>query len=150
MSAGQAETAIAESSKIKWADHTFNPRVDCTEVSRACHRCYAESWAKRTGNAALWQRERRRTMPENWCKLLRWYAAVQGTGVRPRLVCASLADVFDNKVPNAWRSDGIVNFSLRSIVWRNLSSLRSPLYASNGCRVPPLVGEDCKDSFRNA
>ncbi len=65
MLAVQAEAAIAESSKIKWADHTFSPRVDCTEVSRACHRCYAESWAKRTGNAALWQGERRRTMPEN-------------------------------------------------------------------------------------
>lgn len=45
---------------------------------------------------------------------------------------------------------GIVNFSLMSAVRRNLASLRSLPCTSNGCRVPPPVGEDCKNSFRNA
>lgn len=104
---------MAENSKIEWTDHTFNPWVGCTKISPGCDHCYAEGWAKRTGGAALWQGERRRTTPDNWRKPLKWNAASFAanrsrplTGlVRPRVFCASLADVFDNQVPDEWRRD---------------------------------------------
>ena len=96
---------MAENSKIEWTDHTFNPWVGCTKISPACEHCYAESWAKRTGGAALWQGERRRTTPANWRKPLKWNVDALASGVRPRVFCASLADVFDNQVPQEWRSD---------------------------------------------
>ena len=96
---------MAENSKIEWTDHTFNPWVGCTRISPACDHCYAESWAKRTGGAALWQGERRRTTPANWRKPLKWNADALASGVRPRVFCASLADVFDNQVPEEWRRD---------------------------------------------
>ena len=57
---------MAENSKIEWCDHTFNPWVGCTKISPACDNCYAEGWAKRTGQSVLWQGERRRTTPANW------------------------------------------------------------------------------------
>jgi protein gp37 len=100
---------MAENSKIEWTDHTFNPVVGCTKVSAACDHCYAEGWAKRTGNAALWNGERRRTTPANWAKVSRWNMAGPGfkmmNGRRQRVFCASLADVFDNQWEPEWRAD---------------------------------------------
>ncbi len=96
---------MAENSKIEWCDHTFNPWVGCTKISPACDHCYAEGWAKRTGGAALWQGERRRTSVANWRQPLIWNRKAASDGVRRKVFCASLADVFDNQVPNDWRAD---------------------------------------------
>lgn len=95
---------MAENSKIEWTDHTFNPWVGCTKVSPACDHCYAESWAKRAGYPELWQGERRRTREENWRKPIHWHSSIPD-GERQRVFCASLADVFDNAVPDEWRFD---------------------------------------------
>jgi protein gp37 len=96
---------MAENSKIEWCDHTFNPWVGCTKVSAACDNCYAEGWAKRTGQSQLWQGERRRTSEANWQQPLKWNRQAEREGRRFRVFCASLADVFDNKVPREWRRD---------------------------------------------
>lgn len=96
---------MGENSKIEWTDHTFNPWVGCTKVSPACDHCYAESWARRTGQAHLWQGERRRTTGTNWRQPLKWNRDAEAAGVRRRVFCASLADVFDNQVPSRWRDD---------------------------------------------
>lgn len=94
-----------ENSKIEWTDHTFNPWVGCTKVSPACDHCYAESWAKRTGQSGLWAGERRRTSVANWRKPYKWNNEAPMAGARTRVFCASLADVFDNQVPSEWRRD---------------------------------------------
>lgn len=91
--------------KIEWATHTFNPWVGCTKVSPACDHCYAEGWAKRTGNADLWKGERRRTAAANWRQPIKWNEAARAAGERHRVFCASLADVFDNQVSEEWRAD---------------------------------------------
>ncbi len=108
---------MAESTAIEWTDHTFNPWVGCTKISPGCDHCYAEGWARRTGGAALWQGERRRTTAAYWRQPLKWNRAAQtplefdeitGEAVYralPRVFCASLADVFDNQVPPEWRDD---------------------------------------------
>jgi len=96
---------MGENSKIEWCDHTFNPFVGCTKISPACDHCYAEAWAKRTGNDALWQSERRRTTDANWRQPLKWNREAERGGVRRKVFCASLADVFDNQVPLHWRDD---------------------------------------------
>lgn len=96
---------MGENSKIEWTQHTFNPWVGCSKISPACDHCYAESWAKRAGSPALWQGERRRTTPANWRQPLKWNREAQESGTRPRVFCASLADVFDNAVPDEWRAD---------------------------------------------
>jgi protein gp37 len=53
--------------------------------------------------------ERKRTAEENWKKPAKWNADAREFkrehGHRPRVFCASLADVFDNKVPLEWRAD---------------------------------------------
>ena len=96
---------MAENSKIEWTDHTFNPWVGCTKISPACDHCYAEGWAKRTGQSALWAGDRRRTTDANWRQPLKWNKSAERAGVRARVFCASLADVFDNQVPQDWRDD---------------------------------------------
>lgn len=96
---------MAENSKIEWTDHTFNAWVGCTKVSAACDHCYAESWAKRSGSPELWQGERRRTSVANWRKPLAWNAKAAKLGIRYRVFCCSLADVFDNQAPVEWRDD---------------------------------------------
>lgn len=85
---------------------TFNPWYGCTKVSPACDHCYAEGWAKRSG-LVQWGpgAERRRSSDANWKLPLKWNAEAERLGVRYRVFCASLADVFDNSVPQEWRED---------------------------------------------
>ncbi len=49
--------------------------------------------------------ERKRTSASNWRKPLQWAKSAHATGLRCRVFCASLADVFDNQVPPSWRMD---------------------------------------------
>lgn len=88
--------------KIEWADHTFNPWIGCRAISPACDHCYAEAWAKRYGRDFA---KRTRTADANWREPLKWNKEAAETGVRYRVFCASLADVFDNEVPASWRVD---------------------------------------------
>lgn len=100
---------MGENSAIEWTTHSFNPWVGCTKISvgpqGACENCYAEGWAKRTGNAELWAGSRRRTTAANWRQPLKWNAEAASAGIRPRVFCASLADVFDTDIPGSWRAD---------------------------------------------
>ena len=86
---------MGENSKIEWTDHTFNPWTGCAKVSEACRGCYAEAWAKRTGRPELWRGDRRRTSAANWRKPRKWNQDAERDGVRRRVFCASLADVFE-------------------------------------------------------
>lgn len=96
---------MAENTKIEWCDHTFNPWTGCTKVSPACDHCYAESWAKRSGLVKWGNEPRRRTSESYWRQPLKWNRVAERDGVRRRVFCASLADVFDNQVPVEWRTD---------------------------------------------
>jgi protein gp37 len=98
---------VAENSKIEWTDHTFNPWIGCQKVSPGCDRCYAEALMDTRWGKVKWgpHGERKRTSEANWKAPLRWAKAARGTGRRPRVFCASLADVFDNRVPTEWRTD---------------------------------------------
>jgi protein gp37 len=98
---------VGENSKIEWTDHTFNPWTGCQAVSPACDHCYAEALEKRYGHADRWGPHgvRVRTSDANWRLPIRWNKAAAADGVRRKVFCASLADVFDNRVPEQWRAD---------------------------------------------
>jgi protein gp37 len=97
---------MAENTKIEWAHHTFNPWIGCTKVSPACDHCYAEKERASTVLGVKWgaNMPRHRTSDENWKKPGRWNKEAERLGVRYRVFCASLADVFDNEVPQLWRT----------------------------------------------
>ncbi len=106
---------MAGFSKIEWTDSTFNPWVGCTKIKRrmgkssACDFCYAEKWAKRSGQVAWGNHDRRRTTDAYWQGPLKWNLQAadfrKKYGRRRRVFCASLADVFDNQVDAQWRAD---------------------------------------------
>lgn len=64
---------MGANSKIEWTHHTFNPWWGCVKVSPACDRCYAESFAKRTGNTVWGKDAPRRFFGEKyWSQPLAW------------------------------------------------------------------------------
>ena len=95
---------MGEFSKIEWCDHTFNPWYGCQRVSPGCDNCYAESWAKRSG-LVQWGPGEQRRRSKTWANPVKWNRQAERTGQRAKVFCASLADVFDNKVPPEWRND---------------------------------------------
>jgi len=97
---------MAENSKIAWTDNTFNPWVGCLRVSPGCDNCYAAAIDKRFGGTR-WDGDDlpERTSAANWKLPLRWNRKAEKLGIRTKVFCASMADVFDNRVPEKWRTD---------------------------------------------
>lgn len=96
-----------QNSKIEWTDHTFNPWWGCIRVSPGCEHCYAETLAHRYGHE-VWgpaKTTERREMSENyWKQPIKWHAAAEQAGMRARVFCASMADVFeDHPQLDYWR-----------------------------------------------
>jgi protein gp37 len=89
---------MGKDTKIEWTHHTFNPWWGCAKVSPACDNCYAETWAKRVG-AQVWgtAAPRRFFSDTHWREPLQWNAAAAAAGVRERVFCASMADVFEKR-----------------------------------------------------
>lgn len=121
-----------KNTKIEWADHTFNPWIGCTKISPACDNCYAAVSTPARTKSIQWGagQPRVRTSAQNWKQPRQWnkqagilqHAWEHGIALhggdealclangflkpqRPRVFCASLADVFDNQVPDDWRTD---------------------------------------------
>jgi len=94
-----------ENTKIEWATHTFNPWEGCAKVSPGCKNCYAEG-QHRVHHAALkyssgtcWGvgAPRLGKSADNWKKPLKWNREAQAAGIRARVFCASMADVFEGQ-----------------------------------------------------
>ncbi len=99
---------MAEQTSIEWCDHTFNPWTGCTKVSPGCRNCYAETLRARFGHGNEWGPNgiRTRTSESYWRQPLKWDKAAAEAGVRRRVFCASLADVFeDRRDLDLWRND---------------------------------------------
>lgn len=91
---------MGETTAIAWTDHTFNPWWGCTRVSPGCEHCYAETFAKRTGND-VWGKnaDRRFFGDKHWSEPVKWNAKAKAEGRRRRVFCASMADVFEHYRP---------------------------------------------------
>ncbi|WP_341893771.1 phage Gp37/Gp68 family protein [Ferrovibrio terrae] len=99
---------MAENSKIEWTDHTFNPWLGCTRVSPGCQHCYAETQATRV-KLVEWgpKANRRRTGVDNWRGPVKWNAKAEKLGIRFKVFCSSMADVFDDhpSIRPEWRGE---------------------------------------------
>ena len=108
---------MAENSNIQWTQHTFNPWRGCQKRpdNRACDNCYAEALSKRNpATLGIWGSEERGAIrvvaaESMWKEPVKWNRAAQemhnntvGIGMhpshyhRPRVFCASIADVFED------------------------------------------------------
>lgn len=89
---------MGQNSKIEWTHHTFNPWWGCVKVSEACKHCYAEAWAKRVGEKVWGPKAARRFFSDaHWRQPLKWDQSARERGVRERVFCASMADVFEDR-----------------------------------------------------
>lgn len=99
---------MGENSKIQWTDNSFNPWIGCTKISEACKFCYAEQWANRYGHATWGDNgSRNKTADANWKNPYKWNRQANKEGVRRRVFCSSLADVFENhpQIKQEWRDE---------------------------------------------
>lgn len=89
---------MGETTKIQWTDHTFNPWVGCSKVHAGCANCYAEADMDKRRHFAQWGAAgtRVKTSESNWRKPLKWDREAKAAGVRRRVFCASLADIFED------------------------------------------------------
>lgn len=110
---------MAENTKIQWADHTFNHVRGCTKIAPGCANCYADAQSQRNPRTlGIWGPNGTRVVASEaiWRQPLQWNrvagsvgdhptdigrSAKRGrvsvqTGIRPRVFCASLADVFED------------------------------------------------------
>jgi protein gp37 len=87
--------------------YTFNPWIGCTHVSPGCLHCYAETMMDQRYGRVEWGKgkPRMRTSAANWRKPLTWNKKAASEGIRYRVFCSSLADVFDPEVDDTWRRD---------------------------------------------
>lgn len=99
---------MGRESNIEWTDSTWNPWIGCTKVSAGCKNCYAEKqdgfrkWTPEGWGAG---KPRKRTSAAKWKEPIKWNRDAEAAGIRQRVFCASLADVFDAEVDDAWRVD---------------------------------------------
>lgn len=124
---------MAENSKIEWTDHTFNPWIGCAKVHEGCTNCYAEADMDKRRGRVKWgpAGTRSKTSEDYWKQPLRWNREAEASGVRARVFCASLADVFEDWRGPIHMSDGTVAMTAGTPeVWRwaTMSDLRRDLF----------------------
>ena len=92
---------MGDTTKIKWSNMTFNAWLGCVKVSPACAFCYAEREAGRKlyTKEETWGKDAKRHVfsDDYWKKPLRWNAKAEKLGVRFKVFCSSLSDVFENR-----------------------------------------------------
>jgi protein gp37 len=89
---------VAKRTGIQWCDHTFSPWWGCVKVSEGCNGCYAQALDHRLGGEH-WgpESERRFFGDKHWNEPRRWNLAASKAGVRRRVFCSSMADVFERR-----------------------------------------------------
>jgi protein gp37 len=92
---------------ISWTNATYNPWLGCQKVGPGCDNCYAEARDVRFEGGIHWGpgAPRRQTALSTRNRPRRWQRDAVARGVRLRVFCASLADVFDNAVDPQWRRE---------------------------------------------
>lgn len=115
---------MGEKTGIAWTDSTHNPWHGCTAVGPACDHCYAEAVDKR-GGGGHWGHgaprkllsEHARNEPYRWNRNADKFFAKHGR--RQRVFTLSMGDLFDNEVPQEWRTEHILTMErCDSLEWQ--------------------------------
>lgn len=89
---------MSERTGIEWTHHTFNIAWGCQKVSPGCAHCYADTLSHPYGHA-VWgpaaTTTRRVFGLKHWNDLRRWARRAAKDGVRRRVFCCSMCDVFE-------------------------------------------------------
>lgn len=115
---------MGEWTNVEWSDHTFSPWQGCEKISPGCKYCYAEAFSRWT-MPGLWGKlaPRRFRADEYWAKPFKWDVAAARAGVRRRVFCASVSDVFEDRedlIPHRERLFSVIRDTPR-LDWMLLS-----------------------------
>jgi protein gp37 len=89
---------MGENSAISWTTHTFNPWWGCVKISPACTNCYAAAFDHRLGGDHWGPKSDRKFFGDkHWNAPRKWNRDAEKAGVRERVFCASMADVFEDR-----------------------------------------------------
>lgn len=128
--------------------------MGCTKVSPACDGCYAEALMdKRYGKVQWGNAPRVRTGKHTWNDPVRWQRQAEKEGTRPFVFCASLADIFDNQVPQGWRDEAFaVMRNTPNLVYLLLTKRPQNIVklsdAVGGLPENAAIGATCEDQPR--
>ena len=150
---------MAQDSSISWTKHTWNPWIGCAKVSPACDGCYAENLMDTRYHRASWggpgkgTGTRVRTCASTWNDPFRWNRQAEKDGDRPFVFCASLADIFDNKVDPSWRTEAFeVMRKTPRLVYLLLTKRPTQIfglsYQAGGLPSNAAIGTTCEDQPR--
>ncbi|MFY9222012.1 MAG: phage Gp37/Gp68 family protein [Blastocatellia bacterium] len=134
---------MASNSKIEWTTHTFNPWIGCTKVSDGCKNCYAENMASRFGYDVWGIGKQRRLLSDaHWQQPIKWDKKAKKEGLRYRVFCASMADVFEENAP-----DGQLERLWKVI--KQTPNLDWQLLTKRPHRIAQNLPHDWKDGYDN-
>jgi len=139
---------MAANTKIEWATHTLNPWRGCTKISAGCQFCYADQLSKRNPSTlGIWGPNGTRVVASEamWKQPVKWNRLAacccrkepadheHESGCpqrnRPRVFCASLADIFEQWDGPVLTSNGDNWRDLSKGGWGTLDDVRRRLFA---------------------
>jgi len=136
---------MGDKTAISWADYTFNGWIGCTKVSTeatgggACDFCYAERDFDLRKHVAKWGVGETRHKTKTWGEPLKWNRQAEAFRAKhghwPRVFAMSLADVFDNEVPDEWHTE--FNGTVEAT-----PNLRWMLTTKRGVNIPKMTPPD--------
>lgn len=89
---------------IEYVKRTFNPWSGCSHVGPGCDHCYAERIGRRFKKMKWGAGEPRIMASERtWAEPHAWNRLAGKKGIRERVLCASMSDVFDREAPEGAR-----------------------------------------------
>ncbi len=113
-------------SKIEWTDHTFNPWWGCMKVSPGCKNCYAETLDNRYNHEnPHWgpNSNRKPQSDKYWNQPLKWNKEAAAKGIKAKVFCASMADVFEghpDTLPHLKRLFSLIK-QTPNLIWQLLT-----------------------------
>lgn len=135
---------MSENSKIEWTDHTFNIAWGCIKATAGCDNCYADTLSNRYGFDVWGPGKPRRTFGEKyWAQPTAWDREARRAGIRRRVFCSSMTDVFLN--------DRTINVE-REKLWpliRSTPDLDWQLLTKHPERIAANLPDDWGDGYPN-
>ena len=134
---------MGANTKIEWCDFTFNPWRGCQKVAAGCVNCYAESQSKRNPKTlGVWGPDGTRVVasesmwrqPLGWNKVQHCYPQIP----KPRVFCASLADVFEDWQGECVCADGSAHYTRDGDPTKMVTNRQMMGFDSDGYRYTTL------------
>ena len=123
---------MGENTTIEWCHHSFNPWIGAETMDRRQLHGSVIHWGK--------DAPRRRTSEANWRKPLAWDRAAARDGVRRRVFCASMADVFEDRRDLSGYRSALYDHALDG--WCR-TDIDVTMHASNGALGPRPKRTEC-------